>query len=119
MNYIYEPNASIMKAGCYHEVAEFFGVQQLAENSHLFASDEQIKDFPGRGFRVESILTIREAQQAYKGMQANVTTRNFPLKAEELKKKLKVRDGGDLYLFGTSLADGRHVLISGYKIGTD
>lgn len=111
MRYLYEPNASIMKAGCFAEVERQLGVQQIAENSHLFVSDSPIAHFPGRGFEVEKVLSMKEAQAELKGRQANVATRNFPLRAEELKKKLKVRDGGDLYLFGSTLPDGRRVII--------
>lgn len=118
--YLYEPNASIMKAGCFKEVGEKFGVSQLSVNSHLFVSDHEVRDFPGRQFCVETVSSMnkQELKEALKDIcRANVAVRNFPMSAEALRKKLKLKDGGDVFLFGTTLTDGSHKLLVCRKIG--
>ncbi|MBQ8464236.1 MAG: SAM-dependent methyltransferase [Prevotella sp.] len=112
--YLYEPNASIMKAGCFSEVAVAFGVEPLAGNSHLFVANRLIADFPGRKFQISAISSMnkQELKTTLKDIrQANVTVRNFPLSVAELRKRLRLVDGGSDYIFATTLADGRHVLI--------
>lgn len=118
--YLYEPNASIMKAGCFREVEQTFGVQQLATNSHLFISEQEITDFPGRQFVIDAMTSMNKQElKAHIGSmeRANVAVRNFPLTAEQLRKKLKLKDGGDVYIFGTTLQDGAHQLYICRKIG--
>lgn len=112
--YLYEPNASIMKLGCYNAVAQAFGVSQLAPSSHLMVSDSPVADFPGRQFRILEVVPfkgkeIKSLSKRYP--QLNVATRNFRLSADELKKRLATKDGGDTYLFGTTLANGGQVLV--------
>lgn len=112
--FLYEPNASIMKAGCFAEVAEVYGVSQLAPNSHLFVSDQIVADFPGRTFRVEAVTTMnkRELRTALAGIsQANIAVRNFPLSVAQLRQRLKLGEGGSTYVFATTLADKSHVLL--------
>lgn len=117
-----EPNASIMKAGCFGALSQRFRLAPLARDSHLFvpsaapdgASGGEGGAFPGRVFRIGAVTTMgkRELRHALQGIdRANIATRNFPLKADELRRRLKLRDGGDTYIFGTTLADGSHVLI--------
>ena len=120
---LYEPNASIMKAGCFHELCEQFGLVPVGPNSHLFVQNPNVteppcmsadKDFPGRVFQISAISSMnkRSLRQNLQGItQANISTRNFPLKPEELRRRLKLRDGGDTYLFGTTLSDGSHVIL--------
>ena len=118
--YLFEPNASIMKAGCFTEVGEVFGIQQLSDNSHLFISDRDIADFPGHRFQIEatSSMNRQELKTALKDItQANVAVRNFPMTAEMLRKKLKIKDGGNMFIFGTTLSDGSHQLFICRKIG--
>ena len=113
-NYLYEPNASIMKAGCFNEVANTFGINTLAPNSHLFVSDSLIEEFPGRAFHIETMTTLnkRELRTALAGItQANITVRNFPLSVVELRRRLKLNEGGSTYIFATTLADKSHVLL--------
>ena len=112
-HYLFEPNASIMKAGCFAALEQRFGVQQLDKNSHLFVSDHDISDFPGRRFVIEKTTSMnkRELKTALAGIdRANITVRNFPMSVAELRKRLKLKDGGDLYLFATTLADNQHQL---------
>ena len=111
---LYEPNASIMKAGCFAEVAQRFGVRPVAQNSHLFTSEEPVEGFPGRSFQIEAVTSMnkRELRQHLQGLtQANITVRNFPLSVAELRRRLKLGEGGDTYIFATTLADKSHALL--------
>lgn len=113
-HFLYEPNASIMKAGCFEAVADAFGLSQLAPNSHLFMSDSPVDSFPGRTFEVERVTTLnkRDLREALSGLtQANITVRNFPLTVAQLRQRLKLREGGSTYIFATTLADKSHVLL--------
>lgn len=111
--YLYEPNASIMKAGCFDVLCKRYGVGMIAPNSHLFLSDSFIEDFPGRRFCVVDVCTMnkKEVRKMLKGIdRANITTRNFPLSANQLRGRLKLKDGGDNYLFATTDDSGAHLL---------
>lgn len=113
-HYLYSPNASIMKAGCFAELAAHFGIHQLAPNSHLFISDKQAEDFPGRIFHIDAVTTMNkhDLRQHLQGLtQANIAVRNFPLSVAELRKRLKLSEGGSTYIFATTLADGKKVLL--------
>lgn len=114
---LYEPNASVMKAGCFHELETAFGIHQLSENSHLFITDRPVPLFPGRAFDiVESRSLCKEDSRALSALgQANITTRNFPMRPEEIRKKLKLKDGGDNYLFATTDAQGKHIIFVCHK----
>lgn len=112
--YLYEPNASIMKAGCFAEIEQAFEVSQLAPNSHLFASDQVIEDFPGRKFRVTAVTSMnkQDLKQALRDIrQANIAVRNFPMSVADLRKRLKLSEGGNDYIFATTLTEGKKVLI--------
>lgn len=116
--FVHEPNASIMKAGCFDELAAAYGVSPVSRNSHLFLSDEPIEDFPGRSFVVERVTTMNkgELRKALVGIEkANIATRNFPLTVAELRKRLKIKDGGDVYIFATTTAEGEHLLLISRK----
>ena len=111
--YLYEPNASIMKAGCFGLLTERFPVKALATDSHLFVSSERIEDFPGRRFAVTTVTSMnkKELARALKGIdRANVATRNFPMTAQQLRQRLRLQDGGDNYIFGTTDATGHRCL---------
>lgn len=116
--FVHEPNASIMKAGCFDELAAAYGVSPVSRNSHLFLSDEPIEGFPGRSFVVERVTTMNkgELRKALVGIEkANIATRNFPLTVAELRKRLKIKDGGDVYIFATTTAEGEHLLLISRK----
>lgn len=116
--FLHEPNASIMKAGCFDELAAAYGVSPVSRNSHLFLSDEPVEGFPGRSFVVERVTTMNkgELRKALAGIaKANIATRNFPLTVAELRKRLKIKDGGDVYIFATTTAEGEHVLLISRK----
>ena len=114
MQYLYEPNASLMKAGCFSVLSERYGARMLSKNSHLFVSMEPIEDFPGRSFRIIAISSFnkKELKRQLSGItKANIATRNFPLSVAELRKRLKLKDGGETYIFATTLSDESHVLV--------
>ena len=114
--YLYEPNAAILKAGAFKSLATHFGLNKLHPHTHLYTSDSLIKEFPGRIFRVQNIYSYKDAKTALKTIQkANVAVRNFPQTADELKKSLKLADGGAVYVFGTTLDNGQKVIISCFK----
>ena len=112
--YLYEPDTALLKAGMFRSLCSVYGIEKLHKNSHLYTSQELVDNFAGRTFKVIEVLPF--SSSLCKGFAkqyatCNITTRNFPLSAVELRKKLKVRDGGDVYLFATTLADNSHVLI--------
>lgn len=112
--YLYEPNASILKAGAFRSLTSIYKVEKLHPNSHLYTSDEYLADFPGRKFRIADSCSFNKKE--VKDMlgaekKANLTVRNFPASVAELRKRLKLAEGGDTYLFATTLADEKKVLI--------
>ena len=114
MRYLYEPNASVMKAGCFDLIEQRFGVVQLERNSHLFVSDKEISRFPGRQFLIEKRTSMnkRELKATLADVdQANITVRNFPMSVAELRKRLKLKEGGDVYIFATTISDEGHQLL--------
>lgn len=114
MQYLYEPNASLMKAGCFGVLSEQYDARMLSKNSHLFVSREPIAVFPGRSFRISAVSSFnkKELKRHLSGItKANIATRNFPLSVAELRKRLKLKDGGETYIFATTLSDESHVLV--------
>ena len=114
MQYLYEPNASLMKAGCFGVLSERYDARMLSKNSHLFVSREPIAAFPGRSFRIIAVSSFnkKELKRHLSGItKANIATRNFPLSVAELRKRLKLKDGGETYIFATTLSDDSHVLV--------
>lgn len=114
MQYLYEPNTSLMKAGCFGVLSERYDARMLSKNSHLFVSREPIAVFPGRSFRIIAISSFnkKELKRHLSGItKANIATRNFPLSVAELRKRLKLKDGGETYIFATTLSDESHVLV--------
>ena len=108
-----------MKAGCFNLISKHFGVSQPDANSHLYLSDKEIEGFPGRGFIIDRICTMnkRELKEALTGIdKANIATRNFPLTVADLRKRLKLKDGGEVYIFATTDAKKGHLLMVCRKI---
>lgn len=117
--YLYEPDSSIMKSGAFKLISEKFKTYKLHINSHLYTSSVFLNEFPGRVFKVSKVwknskLDIKELSQKLK--QANISTRNFPLSPDELRKKLKIKDGGDTYLFATTVNNGDKIIIETSKV---
>ena len=116
---LYEPNASVMKAGCFEVLTSRYPVKAVARDSHLFVSDDVIRDFPGRGFAIDAVTTMnkKELNRAMSGItHANVATRNFPMTARQLQQRLGLKDGGDCYIFGTTTAAGQRVIYICHKL---
>ncbi len=114
MPYLYEPNASLMKAGCFGVLSERYDAKMLSKNSHLFVSEDPVEAFPGRAFRIIAVSSFnkKELKRQLSGItKANIATRNFPLSVAELRKRLKLKDGGETYIFATTLSDESHVLV--------
>lgn len=112
--YLYEPNAALMKSGCFGWIASTYGVSPISANSHLFVSTVPVQHFPGRSFTVEAVSPLSKSDLRRvlgSTSRANVAVRNFPMTAVQLRRRLKLNDGGDVYIFGTTTAQGRHVVI--------
>ena len=113
-HFLYEPNASLMKAGCFGLIADRYQMTQPDVNSHLFVSDKEVADFPGRCFIVDKVTTMnkRELKEALAGItKANIAVRNFPMSVPELRRRLKLQEGGDVYIFATTAANRGHLLL--------
>ena len=117
--YLYEPNASILKAGAYRSLTQSYKVRKLHTSSHLYTSPHFIEDFSGRRFQVEAVSGFgkKELKTFLQGMgKANLTIRNFPSSVADLRKRLKLKEGGEDYIFATTLADESKVLIKCKKV---
>lgn len=117
-SYLYEPNASLLKAGAFKSIAARLQLHKLHVSSHLYTSDQPVMDFPGRIFLIDEVIPFHSKlckQLAKLVPQANITVRNFPLSVDELRKKTRIREGGSVYLFATTLASDEKVLIKGTK----
>ena len=116
--YLYEPNAAVLKAGAFRLVANRFGLTKLAPNSHLYTSDTLRTDFPGRIFALQSVIKpdTRALKKAVLGLKANLTVRNFPQSVAELRKKLHLREGGEVYILATTLLNGDKRLLVTRKV---
>lgn len=111
---LYEPNASLMKAGCFAELAKRYGVMALSQNTRLFTATNPVDYFPGRVFKIEAVATFnkKELKEKLKGItKANIAVRNFPIKVDDLRKRLKLKDGGYTYIFATTIAEKQHVIL--------
>ena len=118
--YLFEPNASVMKAGCFDELQSRFSVMQLDKNSHLFVSDKDVGDFPGRRFIIERTTSMNkhDLKAALEDIsKANITVRNFPMSVAELRKRLKLKEGGEVFIFATTVEGEGHQLFICRKIG--
>ncbi|WP_031525742.1 THUMP-like domain-containing protein [Dyadobacter crusticola] len=111
--YLYEPHAAVLKAGAFKILCQVFGVKKLAVNSQLYTSETRVADFPGRTFDIiaQCKPDMKEVSKFIGGNKANLTTRNFPAKTEDLRKKWKLKEGGDFYLFATTLSDHHKTVI--------
>lgn len=116
--YLYEPGPALLKAGAFRLTAARFGLQKLHPNSHLYTGDALVPAFPGRCFEVRSVCGFgkRDLKQLKARLeQANLTVRNFPASVDALRKKLKLREGGNAYLFATTMGENEHLLVECVK----
>lgn len=119
LNYLYEPFSSYLKLGSYNHIASKFNLSKLHKHSHLYTSNELV-DFPGRSFKIEQIIPYNKKEIKFlENTKCNITTRNFPLKVEEIRKKHKIKDGGDLYAFFTTDLNNDKIVVVCKKITTD
>ena len=109
--YIYEPNASIMKAGGFYSISKTYELEKLHSHSHLYTSDKKI-EFPGRRFEIISTIPYqKQLIKKEKIIKANITTRNFPETVSTIRKKFKIKDGGNLYLFFTTNCNNEKIVL--------
>ena len=116
--YLYEPHAAILKGGFLRKTASHFQLKKIAANSHLYTSENLITGFPGRTFKVLTVYKPdpKLIQEYIEGDKANVTIRNFPGTVQEFRKKMRLKEGGDFYLFATTLSDQKRVVIITEKV---
>lgn len=112
LHYLYEPNTAILKSGGFHQVAQKLQVDKLHQHSHLYTSNEYI-DFPGRSFTIKKVIPFdkKQLKKEIPNLKANITTRNFPISVAEIRKKTKLKEGGNLYLFFTTNLENKHIII--------
>lgn len=113
--FLYEPTPALLKAGAFHLIGVRYHLKKLHSNSHLYTANKRVNDFPGRIFRIEKTYRFSKsdlrALHDATGSYANISVRNFPLSAAELHRKLRLKDGGDAYLFATTITPSHHILI--------
>ena len=103
LNFLYEPNHAILKSGGFKMVAKIFNVYKLEKNSHLYTSDKLVNNFPGRQFKIIQIFnSLNKDLKQFKNQKINISVRNFPMSVSEIRKKFKILDGGELYIFFTT-----------------
>lgn len=114
LNFLYEPNASILKAGAFRTIAKRFDLLKLHPNTHLYTSQDPVGSFPGKVFRIISPVKPdpKTVSSFLPGGKANITTRNYPLTPEQLKKNLKLSDGGDQFLIGCTDMNGKKLFLA-------
>lgn len=112
--YLYEPNASILKAGAFKTVSNRFGIDKLHSSTHLYTSDSFVENFPGRIFKVVSLVKPdpKILKNFFPEGKANITTRNYPLSVEDLRKKTRLKDGGEKYLIGFTDIDSKMLAVA-------
>ena len=117
LKYLYEPNATILKAGLFNEVSHQLKINKLHVNSHLYTSIE-FMEFPGRSFEIIQIIpyNTKEIKKHIPSLKANITTRNFPETVAQIRKKTKLKDGGDQYLFFTTDNNNKHIVLVCKKV---
>ena len=115
--YLYEPNAALLKLGAFNWISEHYKLDKLAANTQLYTSEKLI-DFPGRRFKIKDSIPYskKTISQLLKGTQAHITTRNFKASVADLRKKFKIKSGGDRYIFFTTLENGKSLMLDCEKI---
>jgi THUMP domain-like len=119
--YLYEPNAAIMKSGGFRYIAQHFDLQKIAPHSHLYTSEELVENFQGRTFKIMGVCKLdkKEISKHLSENKANITIRNFPLTVQQIRDKLKLSDGGSEYLFATTDAQNQKIVIVCVKCSTE
>ncbi len=115
--YLYEPNAAILKSGAFNLLPNRFNIYKLHQHSHLYTSDELI-EFPGRKFKIKAVIPYQKKhfKEVSKIEKANISIRNFPESVSTIRKKLKIKDGGETYLFFTTTEGNKKIIINCTKV---
>ncbi len=115
--YLYEPNTSILKSGNFNAISQLYKIDKLHQHSHLYTSEEKI-DFPGRSFKIDTIIPFqkKEIKIHLQNTKMNITTRNFPIKVDEIRKKYKIKDGGTIFAFFTTDIQNNKIVLLCSKI---
>ena len=118
LDYLYEANTSILKAGAFNSIANNFKLRKLHLNSHLYTSHSLVENFPGRTFKVDAVCKFdkKELFKHLSNKKANITRRNFPASVAEIRKKTGLKEGGEHYLFATTLQDNQPKILICSKI---
>ncbi|HHP7240488.1 MAG TPA: hypothetical protein ACFCUD_02390 [Cyclobacteriaceae bacterium] len=115
LKYLYEPNASVMKAQCFNEISQFYKMPKLSSNSHLYTSHDYVDSFPGRKFEIEKLLTFNQLKKE-KIYQANISVRNYPQTVHSIRKVTGIKEGGYIYIFATRDLDNKGIIIVTRKV---
>ena len=117
LNFLYEPNAAIMKSGLFNEISSQFNIDKLHVNSHLYTSNKLI-DFPGRRFKIiqSTVFDKKILKKVIISKKANITTRNFPQTVAQIRKKTGIKEGGEIYLFFTTNIHNKHIVLVCEKV---
>ncbi|HMR19553.1 MAG TPA: hypothetical protein PKA53_09670 [Sphingobacterium sp.] len=116
LTYLYDPDVSVTKAGAFKSIAKRFNLYKLHIHTHLYTSDTLYTEFPGRIFHIKKVQSIPAFKKQNTLNKANVISKNFPIKVDDIKKKFKIKDGGADFLFFTTDADGIHIVVHGVKV---
>ena len=111
--YLYEPNAAILKSGAFKQIAAQLKIDKLHKNAHLYTSKKLRNDFPGRTFRINQILNYdkKKILNMLPNAKANISTRNFPETVAQIRKKTKIKEGGQIYLFFTTDCSDKKIVL--------
>ncbi len=115
-NYLYEPDAAILKGGFFKSITQKFGVEKIHQHSHLYTSATLVKNFPGKSFEIIEVIPFNDFSKSKILPKANVVTRNFHLKPEEIKKKFEIKDGGMHFLFFSTDSTGEKTVIKALRV---
>lgn len=113
-NFLYEPNAAILKSGAFHNITESYPIKKLQQHTHLYTSEKLVENFPGRIFKINDILNYDKKKliKSFPEKKANITIRNFPETVAKIRKKIKFKEGGDTYLFFATNQENKKIVIS-------
>lgn len=118
LNFLYEPFSAVMKTGLFNKIGNHYNLKKLNRHSHLYTSEDLVDNFPGRIFKIDEVLPYqkKEIKTYLSDKKMNVSIRNFPITVEEIRKKHKIKDGGNMYTFFTTDLNNEKIFIMGNKI---
>ncbi|CAM1333194.1 THUMP-like domain-containing protein [Tenacibaculum aestuariivivum] len=118
INFLYEPNAAILKSGGFNELTNAYTILKLHQHSHLYTSKKLVANFPGRVFKIIAVYPYnkKKLKKILTVLKANITTRNFPKSVAQIRAETKLKDGGDTYLFFTTNCNNELIVINCSKV---